>query len=117
MNKSFENNITTKGDTKLTVDAGAIDLPVVVGTENEHAVDISKLRAKTGYITWDEGYMNTGSTTSAITFLDGEAGILRYRGYPVEQLAGNCDFIEVSYLLLYGELPSAEQLEDFRNKL
>src|SRR6476660_8033542 len=117
MNKTFENKVTTKGAINIHTDGGDIDLPVVVGTENEHALDISKLRAKTGYITWDEGYMNTGSTTSAITFLDGEAGILRYRGYPVEQLAANCDFIEVSYLLLYGELPTAEQLEDFRNKL
>ena len=92
-------------------------MPAVVGTENEPAVDISKLRAKPGYITLDEGYMNTGSTTSAITFLDGEAGILRYRGYPIEQLAANCDFIEVSYLLLYGELPTPAELEDFRDKL
>src|SRR5215212_1759867 len=117
MNKTFENKVTTKGAGKLTLESGDLDFPVIVGTENEHAVDISKLRAKTGYITWDEAYMNTGSTTSAITFLDGEAGILRYRGYPVEKLAGNCDFIEVSYLLLYGELPSATELEDFRDKL
>src|SRR3954447_16053385 len=117
MKKTFDNKVTTKGAVKLHTDAGDLDVPVIVGTENEHALDVSKLRAKTGYITWDEGYMNTGSTTSAITFLDGEAGILRYRGYPVEQLAANCDFIEVCYLLLYGELPTAEQLEDFRDKL
>jgi citrate synthase len=117
MNKTFENKVTPKGAGKLTLESGDIEFPVIVGTENEHAIDISKLRAKTGYITWDEAYMNTGSTTSAITFLDGEVGILRYRGYPVEQLAANCDFIEVSYLLLYGELPSKTQLEDFREKL
>src|SRR6185295_15820933 len=117
MNKSFENKVTPKGAGKLTLESGDIEFPVIVGTENEHAIDISKLRAKTGYITLDEGYMNTGATTSAITFLDGEVGVLRYRGYPVEQLAANCDFIEVSYLLLYGELPTAEQLEEFRNKL
>src|SRR4051812_38643732 len=117
MNKTFENKVTTKAAGKLTLESGDLELPVIVGTENEHAIDVSKLRAKTGYITWDEAYMNTGSTTSAITFLDGEAGILRYRGYPVEQLAANCDFIEVSYLLLYGELPTASQLEDFREKL
>src|SRR4051795_5962909 len=117
MNKTFENKVTVKSSGKLTLDSGDVELPVIVGTENEHAIDVSKLRAKTGYITWDEAYMNTGSTTSAITFLDGEAGILRYRGYPVEQLAAGCDFIEVTYLLLYGELPTAEQLEDFRNKL
>src|SRR6476659_11229367 len=114
MNKTFENKVTTKSAGKLTLESGDLEFPVIVGTEKEHAIDISKLRAKTGYITWDEAYMNTGSTTSAITFLDGEAGILRYRGYPVEQLAANCDFIEVSYLLLYGELPSKSELEDFR---
>jgi citrate synthase len=102
---------------KLSLDDGELELPIVVGTEEEKAVDISKLRAKTRYITLDEGYMNTGATTSSITFLDGEKGILRYRGYPIEQLARNCDFIEVSYLLIYGELPTATQLEEFRNKL
>src|SRR6478752_4562621 len=117
MNKTLESKFTTKGAGKLTLESGDIEFPVIVGTDNEHAIDSSKLRAKTGYITWDEAFMNTGSTTSAITFLDGEAGILRYRGYPVEQLAANCDFIEVSYLLMYGELPSASQLEDFRDKL
>ena len=85
--------------------------------KTRRAVDISKLRGETGYITLDEGYVNTGATLSAITFLDGEKGILRYRGYPVEQLAEKCDFVEVAYLLIYGELPTAEQLEDFREKL
>jgi citrate synthase len=99
---------------KLLLDGAEIELPVIVGSEDEHAVDISKLRAQTGYITLDEGYVNTGSTTSAITFLDGEQGILRYRGYPIEELAANCDFVEVSYLLIYGELPNAEQLDKFR---
>ena len=90
----------------------------VVGTENERAVDISKLRAKTGYITLDEGYMNTGSTTSAITFLDGEAGILRYRGYPIEQLAENCDFIEVTLPAALRRIADRRaSLENFRNKL
>ncbi len=102
---------------KLRLDSGEIELPVIVGTEDEKAVDISKLRGETGYITLDDGYVNTGSTLSAITFLDGEKGILRYRGYPVEQLAGNCDFIEISYLLVYGELPTADQLAEFRIKL
>src|SRR5688572_818422 len=102
---------------KLSLENGELELPVVVGTENEKAVDISKLRAKTGYITLDEGYMNTGATTSAITFLDGEQGILRYRGYPIEELAPNCDFIEVAYLLIFGELPTSTQLDEFRNKL
>ena len=75
------------------------------------------MRAKTGYITLDEGYVNTGACTSAITFLDGDRGILRYRGYPVEVIAEKCDFVETSYLLIYGELPTAEQLSQFRNAL
>src|ERR1700752_3601885 len=112
-----EGKLSMTKSAKLLLENGDLELPVVVGTENEGAVDISKLRAKTGYITLDEGYMNTGATTSSITFLDGERGILRYRGYPIEQLAPNCDFIEVSYLLLYGELPTADQLDEFRNKL
>jgi citrate synthase len=102
---------------KLKLPDGEIDLPVVVGTEGERSIDISKLRAETGYITLDEGYMNTGATTSAITFLDGDIGILRYRGYPVEVIAKNCDFIETSYLLMYGELPTADQLYKFRMSL
>lgn len=102
---------------KLTIGESELELPMVVGTEQESAVDISQLRASTGVITLDEGYVNTGSTKSAITFLDGEKGILRYRGYPVEQLAKNCDFIEVAYLLIYGELPSEGQLSLFRKKL
>ncbi len=94
-----------------------IELPTVVGTEGERAIDISQLRAQTGFITLDEGYVNTGATTSAITFLDGEAGVLRYRGYPIQVLAKECDFLEVSYLLINGELPNAEQLEVFRNEI
>ena len=87
------------------------ELPVVTGSEAESGLDISKLRAQTGLITLDEGYLNTGSTKSAITFLNGEKGVLRYRGYPIEVLAANCDFIETSYLLVYGELPTADQLQ------
>ncbi len=102
---------------KLTIGDTSFELPVVVGTEEETAVDISQLRASTGVITLDEGYVNTGSTKSSITFLDGEKGVLRYRGYSVEKLAKNCDFVEVAYLLIYGELPSADQLTRFRLKL
>ena len=102
---------------KLKLGKQQIDLPVVVGSEDERAVDISKLRAQTGYVTLDEGYVNTGATTSAITFLDGEKGILRYRGYPIEELAKKSDFVEVSYLLIYGKLPTAEELLDFRMSL
>jgi citrate synthase len=99
---------------KLLYNDKEIPLSVVVGTENERGLDISKLRQETGLITLDEGYVNTGSTTSEITFLDGEVGQLRYRGYPVEVLAEHCDFVETSYLLIYGELPNRQQLESFR---
>ena len=102
---------------KLTLNDTAIDLPVVEGTEHERGLDISKLRAQTGLVTLDEGYVNTGSTTSDITFLNGEQGILRYRGYPIESLAANCDFVEVCYLLIYGELPTTDQLENFRSAI
>jgi len=105
------------GTAALEFPGGRCDLPVIVGTEGERAIDIAKLRAQTGLITLDEGYVNTGSTTSAITFLDGEKGILRYRGYPIEVLAERCDFVEVAYLLIYGELPSSAQLDAFRTSL
>jgi citrate synthase len=102
---------------KLILGDAEVELPIIEGTELERAVDITKLRGATGYITLDDGYMNTGSTKSSITYLDGEQGILRYRGYPIEQLAQNCDFIEVAYLLINGELPTDEQLHKFRMKL
>ena len=89
----------------------AIDLPLIVGTEGETAVDISRLRAQTGLITLDNGYVNTGSCRSAITFLDGERGILRYRGYPIEQIAEQSSFLEVAYLVIYGELPTKAELD------
>src|ERR1051325_9514575 len=92
-------------------------LPVIVGTENEHAVDIRSLRGETGFITLDSGYMNTGSTTSAITYLDGEQGILRYRGYPIEELAEKSDFVETSYLLIYGKLPTKDERQKFSTHL
>ncbi|TWT77567.1 Citrate synthase 1 [Posidoniimonas polymericola] len=102
---------------RLTVSDKQIDLPLVRGSEGEEAFDISSLRKETGLVTLDEGFVNTGSTTSDITFLDGEQGILRYRGYPIEDLAAKCDFVEVAYLLIYGELPTNAQIEDFRNSL
>ncbi|MBL8878635.1 MAG: citrate synthase [Phycisphaerales bacterium] len=101
----------------VSFDGKSIDLPVTVGTENEVGIDIAQLRAKTGWITLDDGYGNTGACTSDITFIDGEAGILRYRGYPIEELAEKSTFVEVAYLLLFGELPSAAQLQDFRDHL
>lgn len=89
----------------------------ITGSENEKAFDITKLRSSTGHITLDPGYGNTGACISDITFIDGEKGILRYRGYPIEQLAKKCRFTEICYLLLYGELPNAEQQEDFSSKI
>jgi len=105
------------GTARLEVDGRTTALPVVVGSEGEHGIDIAKLRSSTGAITLDEGFVNTGSTTSAITFLDGEKGILRYRGYPIEVLAEKCDFVEVAYLLIYGKLPNVTELDGFRNSL
>jgi citrate synthase len=102
---------------RLRLDGQEVELPVVTGTEAEKGVDVSQLRAKTGFITLDEGYVNTGACTSAITFLDGDAGVLRYRGYPIEVIAERCDFVETSYLLIYGELPNQQQLDTFRKSL
>ncbi|NOQ72632.1 MAG: citrate synthase [Crocinitomix sp.] len=102
---------------KIELDGKIFELPVVTGTENEKAIDISKLRGQSGYITLDRGFKNTGSCTSAITFLDGEKGILRYRGYPIEQLAENASFLEVTYLILRGELPTPVQLKAFEERI
>jgi citrate synthase len=102
---------------KIVIDGQEFEFPVIEGSENEKAIDISSLRAKTGYITIDEGFKNTGSTTSDITFLDGEEGILRYRGYSIEDLADKADFLEVAYLLIYGELPTANQYDVFVSKI
>jgi citrate synthase len=99
---------------KLIYGDQEFEMPVIEGSEGERAIDISRLRGQTGLITLDEGFVNTGSTRSSITFLDGEKGILRYRGYPIEQLAAQSDFIETAYLLIYGELPNAKRASDFR---
>ncbi|UCE86114.1 MAG: citrate synthase [Deltaproteobacteria bacterium] len=98
---------------QLCIDDQTFELPLRVGSENERAIDIGQLRAKTGLITLDPGYVNTGSCESAITFIDGERGILQYRGYPIEELAEHSTFLEVAYLLISGELPSKEQLDSF----
>ncbi|MBL4699702.1 MAG: citrate synthase [Phycisphaeraceae bacterium] len=108
---------TASETTKLNLGDKEIDLPIVVGTENERGLDISKLRAQTGYITLDDGYGNTGSCKSAITYIDGENGILRYRGIPIEQLAENSTFIETALLLIDGELPNEARLTRFRGML
>jgi citrate synthase len=107
-----------KQDAKLVLPGGKeVTLPVIVGTEDEHAVDIKALRADSGYITLDTGYMNTGSTKSAITYLDGEQGILRYRGYPIEELAEHSNFVEVAYLLINGKLPTVAERGEFGTAL
>jgi citrate synthase len=102
---------------QLTFEGKTVELPVIVGTENEKAIDISTLRDATGLVTMDLGYKNTGATKSAVTFLDGELGILRYRGYPIEQLAEKSNFIEVAYLLIYGELPTKAQFDEFTQQI
>lgn len=102
---------------ELHYDGKVFDIPVVTGTEDENALDISKLREESGLITLDRGFKNTGSTESAITFLNGEQGILRYRGYSIEELAEKSSFLEVSWLLIYGELPTVKELEKFTNDI
>ncbi len=98
---------------ELNIEGNSYKLPIIEGTEQEKGLDISKLRASSGYITVDTGFKNTGSTQSSITFLDGEKGILRYRGYPIEQIAEKSSFLEVAYLLIYGQLPSQAELNQF----
>jgi citrate synthase len=98
---------------RLELEGQTYELPIVIGSEQEKAFDVSQLRAKTGYITLDNGYGNTGSCQSEITYIDGEKGILRYRGIPIEQLAGNSTFIETAWLVIYGELPTKAQLSNF----
>lgn len=101
----------------IAIDGKTFELPVIVGTENEVAIDIEKLRALSGAITLDPGYKNSGSCKSAITFLDGEEGILRYRGYSIEDLAEKSNFLEVAYLVIFGELPTQAQIEKFENDI
>ena len=94
---------------KLTFDNKIVELDVIIGSENEIGIDISNLKNESGMITLDPGFKNTGSCESNVTYLDGENGILRYRGYSIEDLANNADFLEVSYLLIYGELPNKKK--------
>ncbi len=117
MSSATDPQATPSMTAKLSVAGHDIELPVVEGTEDEKGIDISNLRKLTGCVTLDEGFVNTGSTTSAITFLDGEEGVLRYRGYPIEQIAEHCDFVETSYLLIYGKLPNASELSAFRESV
>lgn len=110
-------NITLTDTAKLFISDKEYDLPITIGTENEVGVDISQLRNKSGAITFDSGYGNTGSCQSAITFIDGEKGILQYRGYPIEELAGKSNFMETSFLLIFGHLPNKNELERFQFQL
>jgi citrate synthase len=104
---------------KATISLGdaKLEVPVVVGTENEQAIDVAQLRAKTGFVTLDPAFMNTASTKSSVTFIDGDKGILRYRGIPIEQLAEHSTFVETAYLLIYGNLPNEEQLKEWSETL
>jgi citrate synthase len=113
MSKIAELNETVE----IKIDGNAYSFPVITGTENEKGIDIGKLRDQTGYVTLDIGYKNTGATKSAITYLDGENGILHYRGYSIDQLAENASFTEVAYLLIFGELPTSAQLDEFENNI
>lgn len=102
---------------KIELDGKEIELPIIQGTENEKALDIRKLRGETGYVTLDNGYMNTGSCTSKITFLNGEKGILRHRGYSIEELSEGSNFMEVTYLLNFGKLPNKSEMAEFTAKV
>ena len=105
--------VEKRSQAELNLDGTSIELPMVMGTENERAVNIESLRASTGWVTLDEGYRNTASVRSAITFINGEEGILRYRGIPIEQLAEQSTFIETALLLIYGELPTRDATRTF----
>ena len=109
--------MTASEKVALTYGETTIELPVLHSVDGPDAIDVSKLIAGTGLTAYDQGFVNTASTKSAITYIDGEAGILRYRGYPIEELAGKKSFLEVSYLLVYGELPNAEELAKFDNRI
>src|SRR5436305_6726469 len=104
-------------DVALRYPGGELPLPVAKATEGSAGFDTSKLLATTGRVALDIGFVNTASCTSAITYIDGDAGILRYRGYPIDQLAEKSTFLEVTYLLIYGELPTPDQLADFDSKI
>src|SRR6201746_861630 len=104
-------------DVALRYPGGELPLPVVKAAEGADGLDTSKLLSTTGTVALDIGFVNTASCTSAITYIDGDAGILRYRGYPIDQLAGKASFLEVSYLLIYGELPTQDQLHPFPGRI
>lgn len=111
------NNFVSDQKAQVILDGKTYTLPVIIGSEGEKAIDIRTLRAETGYVTIDSGYMNTGSCGSNITYLDGEQGILNYRGYGIEELANNCSFVEVAFLLVHGSLPTQSELSNFSRLL
>ena len=111
MSAENENKVT------LNYPGGSADFPIIKATDGDSVIDFSKLNSETGLNSYDIGFVNTASTKSAITYIDGEAGILRYRGYPIEQLAGHKSFVETAYLLIYGELPNAKQLDEWEERL
>jgi len=117
MTSKLESNLTDGETAQIIVDGKTLTYPVITGTEREKAIDTRSLRADTGYITFDEGYGNTGSCLSDITFIDGEKGILRHRGFPIDQLAGKSTFLCTAYLTIYGELPTRAQLDSFRTRI
>ena len=102
---------------KISYNDSTYEFPLVKGSENEKGIDIQNLRSKTGLITYDPGYKNTGSCMSSLTYLNGEEGILRYRGYSIEELCSKVSFIQVAYLLIYGELPNEDELSAFLNEI
>jgi len=110
-------NIDTGAKARLEIDGKVLELAVIEGSEHERAIDIGNLRSSTGCITLDDGYGNTGSCQSAITFIDGEKGILRYRGIPVDELAEKSSFVETAYLLIYGRLPKKSEMQHFSKLL
>ena len=114
---STAKKLSSTGFATLSYNSEAIELPMIQGSEGEIALDISKLRAETGMVTLDEGFVNTASCQSGITFLNGEKGILKYRGHPIEDLAKSRSFIEVCYLLVFGQLPQANDLAEFKKKV
>jgi len=111
--------LSAENENKVTLNypGGSADFPIISSTDGDSVIDFSKLNASTGLNSYDIGFVNTASTKSAITYIDGDEGILRYRGYPIEQLAGQKSFVETAYLLIYGELPNAQQLSDWDERL
>ena len=117
LDATIEGELKPGSEAKLILDGKEYELPVIVGSEGEVGIDIRKLRKASGAVTFDSGYGNTGSCQSEITFIDGEQGIMRYRGYPIEEVAEACSFTEVCFLLIHGRLPTQDELDAFNHNL